>query len=85
MDTKTERKARNLVNRELHGIGNYHPFIPVETIDTILVKHGFHAMEEAIYCGREGRCSELIGDYSYISLTWYKMESGKYEIVSYVS
>ena len=85
MDTKTERKAQKQVNNDLAKIGNYHDGIPISLIDSVLERHGFNGMEPAIYCGREGNFIEKVGDKTFLSVTWYKMESGKYEIVSYVS
>lgn len=86
MDATTERKSREKVNAELAAMPIYHPFIPLGDIDNILTKHGFNELEPAIYCGRQGRSNEKIGERSYLSLTWYKMEeSGRYEVVAYVS
>lgn len=81
-----EAKARTKANEALHEVGlTYHPFIPNATIDNILVANGFRPMEEGIYCGREGRCSEQVSDKTWITMTWYKMPSGNYEIVAYLS
>ena len=81
----SELKQRNKANKALASLPNFHPFIPVETINEALVAAGLRSMEPAIYCGREGRCVEQVGERSYVALSWYKMESGNYEIVVYVS
>jgi hypothetical protein len=38
-----------------------------------------------ILCGREGRIHEAVGHNRWLALTWYKMDSGRYEVVAYVS
>ena len=86
MDAKSERRARREVNAHLSDMGaRYHDGIPVQEIDGILCQHGFNATEPAIYCGREGRAHEQVGEKTWLSLTWFKMPSGRYEIVAYVS
>jgi hypothetical protein len=81
-----EYAARKTTNRRLASLPNYHPFIPLADIDAILTQAGFNATEDAIYCGREGRSTEKVGENTWLSLTWYKMEvTGNYEIVAYVS
>jgi len=82
---QNEAKARTVANRLLAKLANYHQFIPTTEIDAALTAAGFNAMEDAIYCGREGSVHEQVGDKTWISMTWYKMESGMYEIVAYVS
>jgi hypothetical protein len=85
MDAKTETRQRSRVNRELQQLPIYNDGLPISLIDDILTKHGFNATEPAIYCGREGTSNAQVGDRTYLSLTWYKMESGRYEVVTYVS
>lgn len=80
-----EAKYRKVANKLLSKMPTFHPFIPITDIDNALTGAGFRTMEEAIYCGREGSVHEQVGDRTWISLTWYKMESGNYEIVVYVS
>ena len=80
-----ESKARKVANKLLASLANYHQFIPTTDIDNALTAAGFRTMEDGIYCGREGSVHEQVGDRTWISLTWYKMESGMYEIVAYVS
>jgi hypothetical protein len=81
-----EFAARKATNRRLASLPNYHPFIPNSDIDAILTSAGFKPLEEGIYCGREGRVTEQVGENTWLSMTWYKMEAtGNYEIVAYVS
>jgi len=80
-----ENESRNRVNRDLQQLPTYHPWIPLATFDEILQKHGFDQLESAIYCGREGRSNMKVGPNTFLAFTWYKMESGRYEIVAHVS
>lgn len=81
----SEAKARKKANQALAALPNYHRWIPNQDIDEILAKSGFSPLEEGIYCGREGRIQEKVGENSWFFMSWYKMPSGNYEIVSYVS
>lgn len=85
MDAKTERKLRTRVNRQLQQLPIYHDGLPLTEIDNILAANGASALEEAIYCGREGKVHEQVQSNTWLTMTWYKMESGRYEIVAYVS
>lgn len=85
MDAKTESRQRKQVNAELQKLAIYHDGLPISLIDDILGRHGFNETEPAIYCGRDGSSNMKVGDRTYLSLTWHKMESGRYEVVTYVS
>jgi hypothetical protein len=85
MTATTERHNRKQANQQLAALPSYHPYIPNQTVDAILIGHGFKPLEEGLYCGREGRLSEQVGERTWINLTWFKMPSGNYEIVSYLS
>jgi len=79
---------RNKVNKELNVLcRQYHKFIPVKAISEILIRNGFDVTElEGIYTGRDGRTHDKVGDNTYLSLSWHKMDaSGNYEINAYVS
>ena len=85
-NAQQERIARRLVNDRLHSLGLvYHVSLPISDIDNILGTYGFDETEPAIYCGRDGRCSQQVGAYTWLHLSWHKMESGRYEVVAYVS
>lgn len=57
------RAARNLANEGLAILSkHYHDGLPISEIDKILTANGFNAMEEAIYCGRDGRVHEPVGE-----------------------
>jgi hypothetical protein len=80
------RAARNLANEGLAILSrNYHSGLPIADIDKILTANGFNALEEAIYCGRDGRVHEPVGEHTWISFSWHKMDSGRYEVTVYVS
>jgi hypothetical protein len=54
-------------------------------MNAVLEEHGFNTLEPAIYCGREGKVHEQVGKRTWITFTWYKMGSGQYELVAYLS
>lgn len=83
--TATERRSRKLANIKLHNLPVYSDGLPLSQIDEILASAGFSELEPAIYCGREGNSHEQIGRSTWFSMTWYKMPSGRYEVVAYVS
>jgi hypothetical protein len=86
MTAQQERVARRKANAELYTLGlTYHESIPLVWLDRVLVTAGFNQTEEAIYCGRDGHSLEQVGEWSWLSLSWHKMESGRYEIVAYLS
>ena len=87
MDAATERKNRKRANQEFDALGKtYYECLPLQQIDEILMLHGFSTLEPGIYCGRDGRVNEQVGDRTHFSLSWHKMdESGHYEIVARVS
>jgi hypothetical protein len=86
MANVNESRARKAANKLLASMANYHPFLPLADIDAILTSVGLKATEPAIYCGREGRSREQVGENTWLCLTWYKMEvTGNYEVVAYVS
>lgn len=85
MTSQQKKKAKSAVNESLFAI-KYSDGIPINQIDAILAVNGFTQTEPAIYCGREGRSHEHVGEDVYLCLSWYKMpETGRYEIVAYVS
>lgn len=86
MDAAIERRNRQYVNNELSNLGKkYHDGLPIQQIDDILDAYDFKETEPAIYCGRDGRTNEKVGDRTWLSLSWHKMDSGRYEVVAYVS
>jgi len=84
MTAQQERVARRRVNHTLCVLScAYHDGLPITTIDDA---NGFDTTEPAIYCGRDGICSPMqVGKRTWLSLSWHKMESGKYEVIANVS
>ena len=79
-----QRKRR--VNSELYQVGlTYYDSLPMAPVDSILTSHGFASLEHGLYCGNEGRINEPVGDNTYLTMTWYRMSSGRFEIVAYVN
>lgn len=90
-------RDKDAVNEFLSKLthNTYFSAIPVSDIMEFLHEHGFSAEdpqeEEFILCGREGRMSTVYKHrdsvrlrFSWV-LTWHKMPSGRYEVVSYLS
>ena len=81
------------VNKALSALPTYHDSIPfdsirslVETIgQTIVLDSDGTPLDGVLFCGREGRADFALKESKYaLHLSWYRMESGRYEIVSYV-
>lgn len=89
MDSQSRYNLRHrtkLVNNRLHVLGlGYHDLLPIAQIDLILTDNGFQPTEPAIYCGADSKFHEPVGDGKYLTITWHKMESGRYEVTAYVN
>jgi hypothetical protein len=88
MTTTEKRKAKDAVNGFLFDLGKtYQDGLPIGAIIEKLNSVGFTETEdlEGVYCGREGRVNATVGNGVYLTLSWYKMPSGRYEVTSYVS
>lgn len=87
MSKAQETAARRRANWKLSELSaRYHEGLALDEINNILVAEGFNELEPAIYCGRDGRSNEQVGNSTYISLIWHKMEvTGRYEITVYLS
>jgi hypothetical protein len=85
MDARTERNARVRANDSFYKLGrSYHEGLNLHVIDSILQSNGFTGLEPAIYCGRDGQTNEQVGARTWISMSWHRMESGRYEVVVYL-
>jgi hypothetical protein len=74
------------VNVELYEMGlTYHDGVPLSHVNEILCVNGFNPLDAMILCGRTGQLHESVGRNRWLSLTWYKMASGRYEVIAYVS
>jgi hypothetical protein len=86
MTTTEERKARQRANNILQGVSRrYHDGLALDEISSALTANGFNDLEPAIYCGRDGSIHEQVGERTWISMQWHKMESGSYEVNTYLS
>ena len=85
-NAKSECSARTRANDKLADISRrYHDGLALTEIDAALTAEGFSSMESAIYCGRDGQSHEQVGERTWLTLCWHKMESGRYEINAYLS
>jgi len=97
--TKIDAKTRRSINKDLDKLTTnvYFFKIPIDDIFTILKKQSLIPVQEdgtawdGILCGDSGKAPIEIGFHgklvsnSHLLLTWYKIDSGKYEIVCYMS
>jgi len=88
MDANETKKARKRVNAALALMGRiYHTGLPLDAICKLLTENGFNPSElDGIYCGHDGRIGSVsVSNYTYFAMTWHRMESGRFEVVAYVS
>ena len=62
----------------------YHPTLPFREISAILVENGLDPASFQID-GDEGRLNAHVGQDVWLTMTWYRMESGRYECVVYAT
>ena len=83
--------AKKIANDLLHKLttNQYFNGIPINQMSEILRVLGFNTANlEGFYCGHEGRCNErmsFLDKEAWFTFTWYRMPSGRLEIVAYVS
>lgn len=99
MDNKTLKKARKTANNDCYKVSRqYHPSIPISTIDGHLRAVGLKLIDEAgsdwsgLFCGAQGDCVIDVATVEgqkvpfLLALQWYKRnETGRYEINCYLS
>ena len=86
----SEYTRRKRVNDALYVLTTknaaYMDAVPWEKIDAILSMHGFNPCDAAcINLGSEGRVHTQVGPNTCLLVSWYRMSSGRYEVISYVS
>jgi len=70
------------VNNALYYLGTYyHDALPLADINRILTESGF----QAATFSQVGRCHEEVGEGKWLSVTFYRMDSGRWEVVAYVN
>jgi len=93
------RKIKETINRKLYKLtyNTYFDSIPLDTIGTILGESGLRMVDidgtdwSGFLLGANSRASFYLYDtdnkdsHIYLFMSWYKMPSGHYEIVVYVS
>jgi hypothetical protein len=84
------RARKQAVNADLHKLGlTYHNVIPMCSIEMILNDHGFLADSQFHFSnyvdGRTERLHEEIGEGLWLTASFYRMESGRWEAVAYVN
>lgn len=77
------RHVNAILSEMNHNV--YHDGVPLDRINDALRCTGFDELEDMLLCGREGRVHQSVGRNRWLLLTWYKMESGRYEVIAYVS
>jgi hypothetical protein len=87
---KAKKQASKAISAVVKPI--YFESIPVAQLSAAMEANGFDAQNfDGIYTGRQGNTSiacSFIADPNkavYVSLSWYRMPSGRIEIVAYVS
>lgn len=87
--TPRESPRRNQANRRIHALtcNRYFESIPLADLKAILAGEGFRTEPlDGIYCGSEGRCAPVqVGERTWLTLSWYRMASGRYEVTCYLS
>jgi hypothetical protein len=80
------------VNADLYQLGlEYRDTLSysLNAIDRILLANGFvitsGSIELAICTGINGQRHIEVGEGKWLSLSWYRLDSGRYEIVAYVN
>lgn len=86
--------VKRKVNNALSKLAVYHDDIPfalirsiVESIGgTVVLDIDGSPLEGVLFCGRQGQSVFALKDSRYgLLLAWYRMESGRYEIVTYIN
>ena len=84
-ETAARKKAGSAIIDATSGNNVYHDAIPNGTIGDILTAHGFNEEGlDGIYTGADGRTNAQVGPNSWLTMSWHKMPSGRYEITAYM-
>jgi hypothetical protein len=79
-----ESTRRHRANSELCDLPVYHDAVPWAAIDEILSRHDFNPVpQSAADCGN--RVHVQVGNNTWLLVTVYRMESGRLEVISYLS
>ncbi len=85
LESKMRRKASAAIGKFLDAV--YFDHIPLAQIDAILEEHGFNSSGQlcGLLAGAEGRMHIQVGPNTWLAMNWYRMESGRYEVLGYLS
>lgn len=91
-------KQINTVNKYLNELGRkYHDLVPLSDIMVAMRANGLTLLQEdgtewsGFLCGEDSNATiqcadlELNPVHRWLSLSWYRMPSGRYEVTAYVS
>lgn len=83
----TLKTRLNRVNDALYSIGlTYHQFLPTKAIDYALTQNGFSETSRWEFAPRgKVKVHDEVGEGKWISVTAYKMPSGRWEVIAYVN
>jgi hypothetical protein len=92
----TKQTTLNRINKAFtNRIPTYNIEIPLDTIFAIVAEHGGMVVDEAgeawsgFLCGAQGQATLTVNhpDHKniFLHVSWYKMESGRYETIVYVN
>jgi hypothetical protein len=84
LENKMLRQASDAIGKFLDQ--TYFDQIPLAQIDSILEGHGFNSNGQlcGLLVGREGRLHVQVGLNTWLAMSWYRMVSGRYEVVGYL-
>ena len=92
------KKSKDSINKFLYKLcKTYHNSIPLGEIDDILKENGCYLVQEdgtpwsGFLCGRNSRTTFTLHNLynqeidNVVALSWYKFDTGRYEINAYIS
>lgn len=88
IDTTAEFNNRSKANEEFAVLnrGYHYRSTVLDVISSVLARNGFIDVSNSIDLSRNGELRNiLVGGNTYLTCTWFKMPSGKFEIVIYLS
>jgi hypothetical protein len=89
MKPNQKMRVKRVINKQLYDMGRiFWPSLSeaADLIGEMLVSGGLDPEPlEGFWCGSSGRISGHVGNNLWIVVSWYKMDSGRYEVTSYLS
>jgi hypothetical protein len=86
-EAAARKQVLSRVNEQLWHLGlNYWVSIPLNTVNSILEESGLLPLVDAcLLLGHDGTIHEQVAPDAWLTLSWHRMESGRYEVVAYVN